>query len=340
MFGNAKGWVVSALIVVLTGGLIFYAGRPEPRSAPTGQLAVARKSAALPVDPKSVLPPAGSEGEAADALKAMAESARGLKMDQAFKQFESAKTNAQRRVLLPTVRPQLDELVAASKAGRLGGLLKADDAVGYGKKPYLASVKRVGLAAVEGGFALAYVDSKAAKDPKDSRTPDDQKRGVEYIEAAFQVGRMLYEDRLIFKEWRDGLDLMSRSTFMLATLAGQTDPDRKDRLEKFVATLDDVSKPAQSAWMTLVHPVSAEAPGDVFQIATSPDVDPMWRAEAILKLGRMKLMSGVRPGDQRDAIDVLAKIAAEPNLPPAVRVAVDKAVKLDADGHQQMDLEP
>jgi hypothetical protein len=47
----------------------------------------------------------------------------------------------------------------------------------------------------------------------------------------------------------------------------------------------------------------------------------MWQVEAIMKLGRMRFMRGVRAADQRDANLVVKELAAKDNLPPSVKAA-------------------
>jgi hypothetical protein len=61
-------------------------------------------------------------------------------------------------------------------------------------------------------------------------------------------------------------------------------------------------------------------PGDIFEIARSGR-EPMWRTEAILKLGRMRWMKGVKYGDQRGANQVLTELAGRTDLPPNVKAA-------------------
>ena len=56
MFGNLKGWILSIPLLLLTLGLIYVKGRAEPRSAPSGRLALALKPVKLNTDPKSLVP--------------------------------------------------------------------------------------------------------------------------------------------------------------------------------------------------------------------------------------------------------------------------------------------
>ena len=331
MFGNAKGWAISAVIVVLTAGLIFYASRAPQRSQPTGQLAVAMKSSDLGVDLRSIVPPGTKDEDAGDLLRDLADKVKDKR--KAFDKFEETKLTRDRRLLEPTVDQELKKLLDAAQCAKLSGLAKPDELVVYGDKPYLSALKRVANAAVLYGQTLVVPD---AKDPKFKPDPAKARK---YFEASFTLGRMLYEDRVIFKQWRDGVDIMNNAAFNLGALYGKADPELKAKCDALRDKLESTGKPAREAWADLSHTNRVTAPGDVFLVAEkSPD--PMWRSEALLKLGRIRWMQGAEAADQRDAKLVLEQTVAQPGLPPAVRVAADRALKLDASTFQETDREP
>jgi hypothetical protein len=331
MFGNAKGWVMSAVIFVLTGALIWYAGRPPLRSKPTGQFAVALQSSAVALDYASIVPPGTKEQDAAETLRDLADKVKDKRI--AFDDFLKTPAAKDRRTQAPKIDRELKLLLEAAKCAKLGGLAKPDELVVYGDKPYLTALKRAGEAANQYALAIAFPDAR------DTKFKPDPAKAKQYVEASFQLGRMLYEDRVIFKQWRDGLELMKFGAFYLAAVDNKKTPGLKEKCDAFSAKVTAAMTPAVTAWADISHTNQARFPGDVFLVAeTSPD--PMWRSEALLKLGRMRWMKGVQSADQRDAKLVLEQTVAQQGLPAAVRVAADRALKLDADSFQETDRDP
>ena len=61
-------------------------------------------------------------------------------------------------------------------------------------------------------------------------------------------------------------------------------------------------------------------PGDILDLALHSK-EPMWRTEALLKLGRMRWMMGVKYGDQKWSLRVLKQVAEEQSAPENVKAA-------------------
>ena len=75
--------------------------------------------------------------------------------------------------------------------------------------------------------------------------------------------------------------------------------------------------------------------GDVFDFALNSK-EPMWQTESILKLGRMRWMFNVTPGDQRGAERILKQMAVRADLPPGPKAAAVAARDLDLEGFHKI----
>lgn len=87
MFGNALGWVVSAVLGAFAGALIFYGGRIDPPTPPTkdSDITLGLHSAALPVSPADLVTPGKEDADASESYRAAADDFRSnqYKYDQA-----------------------------------------------------------------------------------------------------------------------------------------------------------------------------------------------------------------------------------------------------------------
>lgn len=337
MFGNLKGWLLSAVMLVVTAGLIVYAGRPDARSAPTGQLDIALNLAKLDVDPATVVPPGAKDQDAGDLYRALHDRVRAREISH-YDKFRDAPPARKREVARQLLEPDLDLLAEAGESVRMT-LMKPEEAVVYGNKPYLARLKRLGETAVDVGrlyMSPRTVAATATTNTAQKLPPTDPAKGRRYVEAAFRLGRFLYAERVTFREYDTGLHLMQLAAYTLSRDFVGLPAEERARYEAFRQALDAAARPQREAYQALAHPNVTAYPGDVFRVAADSK-DPMWRTEAALKLGRMRLSAGVRFGDQRDAGVVLDQMAAEPDLPANVKAAVERARKLDAVGNQDID---
>jgi hypothetical protein len=130
---------------------------------------------------------------------------------------------------------------------------------------------------------------------------------------------------VVFDEYRVGLDLMYNAAFTMAaqTMKGQPGAEQMAEFSKEAggyieqnfkhlwAAISQIESPGQMLpW-----------PGDIFDVARSPGIDPMWRTEAALKMGRMRWMKSVTPADQVGANRLLKQLADDPSAPLSVRSA-------------------
>jgi hypothetical protein len=341
MFGNLKGWIISLLLFAVTGFLMWSAGKKPPHTTAkqATKYAIAMQPAKIDFDYTTLFPPGTEERDAGDMVRELEDKARTAslqnkfaKLNTAMNETNPAKKDKARRDAVKPLEPLLDELVAASKCSKMTTLFKPNEIVVYDNKPLLKYLTILGKQSSIAG--RAYWTSGADNTEK--------LKGKEYIIAAFHLGRFMYEDRPIVKVYRNGLEIMRDAAFNF----GVVETDKKDQVDRLIDAINKKLDPAAGMYGDIANPNINTAPGEVFLIAEgkTPDggnVDPMWRTEAIMKLGRMRWLKGVDYADQLEANEVLAQIATESNLPPTVKVAVDRAQKLTAaDMSNLMDREP
>ena len=198
-----------------------------------------------------------------------------------------------------------DALRAATHVA-CGAIFSPEDVVHYGDDARVQTLARVGRAAVIAGLL---------------------RRDAALIDAAFSLGLRLAEERLTFREFAAGVELMSSAGAAMgdratAFLDAQRDAMR-DRWTPLFAALD-----------TRRHDLIARHNGDVFAIAASPTADRVFRVEAILKLGRMRFNIGAPPRavDQRRAHALLDELATSTRDDAALRRAVALARGLSVEG--------
>lgn len=318
MFGNAQGWITSAIILVLTGVLIFFGGRAEERSKPTGSLKAAMASAAVQPAPDTVIPKGTKDADAGEIYRRLASSVKDKSLTREYDNFVKL-TGPKKRQAIKTIEADMDLLIEAGECNRMtlfaGNL---SEVVNYAnRKPILEELNTAARTAISVAGLWATPDSS-----KSSKEPQNPEKARKLFEAVFHLGRFLAEERVIFEQYRIGVDLMDNGAGMLAKFGG-VDAARKDELDLFAQQIR-----LGARYETVVRVITGipeegklmASPGDIFELALNGQ-EPMWRVEAILKLGRMRYMRGVRYGDQRDANVVLAELAARTDLPPSVKAA-------------------
>lgn len=325
MFGNLQGWIASLVIAGLTVGLIYWKGTSEGISKPTGSLAVAMAPVAIAPDPNTVLPPGTKDADAGEIYRELA-AAVGAK-EQAYEDFRKA-AGPKKRAAAKPLEPDMELLVRAGECGRMDLFAKnPGEVVNYAnRKPVLPELQQAGAVGV--GVAALWLtpDSNSGSNTKKGKgkgkaEPVDPAKGRRLLEAVFHLGRFLAEERVSFDEYRIGVDLMGSAAHTLARF-GNVDASRKDALTRLAAA---ATVKEYEAVVRTITGIPGEgklmaAPGDVFDVALNGR-EPMWRTEAVLKLGRMRWMTGVKFGDQRGAGEVLKDLAGRADLPPNVKAA-------------------
>jgi len=311
VYGNVLGWVISAAIALAVGFFIYQSGMPAHITPPTGKLPEGLKSASLGTDPKKIVPAGTDDCDAGEAYRLVATDLKdnpGL-----LDAFLHAGTGPAKLSAAAEMDDDIERLVGASKCSRMMLFAKnPSEVVNYDNvKPLLPELANFGNAVINIGALYAQ------KDPAKARR---------YMESVFTLGRHLYEERVVFEEYRIGLDLMINASGMLAQFGtDKQDAARIAQLKAFEAEGARQSKEITPLWAAIsgigTGPDGRVAyAGDMFQIATSSP-EPMWRTEAMLKLGRMRYMSDASYGDQTGAHRTLKLYADRSDIPAPVKVA-------------------
>lgn len=319
MLGNLRGWVVSAAILLFTGWLIYSQGTAPSVSAPTRTLKVGMMSAALKTEPRSILPPGGGDADAGDAYREAAAWVKANKRK--LEVIEKGGLNpAAMSAAFAELEEGLDLLVKGAQAPKMNLFAKdPKEVVNYeNTKPLLDELNRLGKAA--GQVAASYYGKDG-----DGKDPAKAKR---YAEAAFHLGRNLYEERQAFAEYQVGHDVMTNAAGIMAKRTHKDSP----KAAELAALSGETLKHVEVLW-TAISGIPNDGktipfPGDVIDIAqNSPE--PMWQTEALLKLGRMRWMKGVKYGDQRGAERILKAMADRPDVKANVKAAAKAGRDLD-----------
>lgn len=170
---------------------------------------------------------------------------------------------------------------------------------------------------LEGLGLLGEVTMKQAGILARSPAPADRRRALELYEAALALGVQLYRERLIHRELEWGYRLIGQSLGGLAALARlEGDAGRAAELaevhQAFLAYVNGAIAPVWEKIGAIDSPrrnddLADIHAGDVAAVAQSGKADPMWRTEAILRLGRYRVESTdpQRRGGARKVLDSL-----------------------------------
>lgn len=311
MYGNVLGWVISAAIALAVGFFIYQSGVPAHITPPTGKLPEGLQSASLNTDPRTIVPAGTDDCDAGEAYRQVATDIK--EHERLLDAFLHAASGPEKLRAADAMDEDVQRLVGASKCSRMTLFAKnPSEVVNYDNvKPLLPELANFGNAVINIGALYAQTDSRKAR---------------QYIEAVFTLGRHLYEERIIFEEYRTGLDLMINASGMLAQYGTEKgDTARLAQLKTFEAEGAKQSKAITPLWAAIsgigTGPDGRLAyAGDMFQIADkSPE--PLWRTEAMLKLGRIRFMSDASYGDQTGAHRLLKLYADRSDVPAPVKVA-------------------
>ena len=136
----------------------------------------------------------------------------------------------------------------------------------------------------------------------------------------------LYQERLTYGELRAGIDLMSSGAAGLAVVAADTNDqplaEQAAAFDKAKRAEFDAVKKTWSAFNPADEEKMKLYTGDFFQLAADPAVDPVWRTEAVRRLGRLKLNAAKRSDNLRATV-VLRTMAADSSLSPPLHQAAE-----------------
>ena len=315
MWGNRLGWMISAGIVVLTIGIyamvLMGAGISPPTAMTTK--AGAMDPLTLPGIPRAAVPTGSG-----DATSYYQDAIAAYKADpDAYKSFDKNGKMADAKKL-----SAIDAILKASTAASTGKIFAPNPsaAVIHGGKRYEA-VKPI---EVPGRCVLRIANMYMGQ-----KKPDEARK---YYEAAFNLGYAMYTERLTYPEFEIGAEFMRVSALQL----GKMDKDKAEQMQLFYDdTQTYLTGLKDNGFPTLFNPANRRAvdehSGDVFNLAQHSN-ERMWKIEAILMLGHYKYFA-THAGDQRGATKVLAQMAADDTLDPAVKAAVKASQDLTLADH-------
>jgi len=339
MWGNLTGWIIGAGMAALLfflGNTIVGLGRPSDpvpiarlvNGKPAGKPMSPAESLvrlALPVAPTSIVQPTVDGDAGAKLREAIAALNEGDVLRQYDRFVNSTRRQPSEYDRLPT-RP-IELLV---EAGRMRGMRFLDAApeksINYDTESR-TELRQVDLIA-KAALALGYW--KAFK-PQGADKMQDAGGARRVFESVFLLGAKLFDERVVYDEMNVGLELLASATGGLMKLAKEEgNSELLGRLETFDAErakyVVNHIIPIWRVISSVADNVVALHAGNVFQLAEKSE-DPMWRVEAILKIGRFRFSAG-RAGDQGHADRMLRKLSREAEDDARVRTAVAAAKAL------------
>jgi hypothetical protein len=315
MFGNFLGWMISACIVVVTGGfllMISKAGEVSPPTAFSGPKVLAPLP---PLNGMNAVLPLTEDADAADAYaKAISSYERNRR---AYERFEDG--NKSDAATLAPLREGLDALRSATRMQKCTLFTKnPEKLIGYDTtKTDLVALRGVGLAAFRLGFLTR---------------DDDPKEALAWLEAAFGCGVKLFNERVNYDECFVGLELMGNSVAYIAKTCDKLgDKPRADAAREFdqarLVYYTDNLEPNAKVLNVIDPRLLGQYVGDYFVVAEESQ-ERMWRVGAIKTLGivRVAQMTDKRIGDKLAATRAAQKYAQDPD--PVIASAGKKAAEL------------
>jgi hypothetical protein len=312
MWGNTKGWIISAILVIAfttTVCALQMTGTTPSGMTPAFAARVASlEPIRLPTSPDSMVR-MSDDCNAADAYR------------EAIRQYEANPS------LYETFRTDRSDQYAACEQLVLGTHCR--DMTLWTKNPEalvnwdrekepLVALQKVGhVTALRALAALKSNDLSAA---------------TAYGEAAFALGAKLAGERIVYDEFEAGLGLMGEAAPVLRDIAkARHDSQREGQIDAFDKARQGFMRPDGPIYdlhvitANIDGNVSGARAGDVFYLAQhSPE--RLWRVEACFQLARIHRNVGDngRASDQRYAQMLLRRIA-DTDTDPIVKLAATKA---------------
>ena len=323
MFGNVKGWILSALIVALVAILFVSTGvlRVPPVSQPSGRIDFSERIA-LPIDPQPFLPTPTQSRNAGEIYRlAINEYENNEKLyapGEAYSKSPAAMVDA---------NPKGIQFIVDAADCKDFDLFasRPDEVVHYNPTwPSLTALERMGMHAL-----VAGVKYRERKDPETSE---------KYIKAVLLLGYRLYTERVVWQEMNAGMNLMINASAQLSKVyLEKKETAKATACGEFQRQLDAYKRdkivgPIVSALNSITTRTVGERGGDFFYLAReSPE--RVWRVEALLALGRMKYNTSNR-GDQVAAKREVKRYLNDPD--PAVRAAAKLADELTIERYRML----
>jgi hypothetical protein len=331
MWGNLTGWIASLAVAAVLGGLLFYVAAPPSPTEPTNskKLAVATKEIVLPISPDVVVTPGTKSCDA------------GEKYRKAIKDYQLTSDTYERFNKGGQMKIKEKDLSAigdilAARDCKECNLFRTDPTklVNYeNTEPPVEALQDAGNIACT--FGKLYTNEKY--NPK-----LDPAKAFKLWEAAFVLGRHLYEERVAWSELVAGHGLMQTAGIDLheyyLTYAKPPDKAKAAKIQEFLDAEGSYALKLTEAFQivgTIDENYGGKYAGDIFQIARSATADPMFRVEAIKHIGHYRFNAQTM-GDQMGARKVLRKLVDDANLPANVKAAANAAHDLTIEKHRMV----
>jgi hypothetical protein len=317
MWGNRLGWILAAVITAVLCATIALLIQLEQPTPPTSLTADPANLAVidLPIPPEAAWPALTStDHDAGDLYRQVIQL---WSDDQQFAcdryvQSPTGQPPEPIRFLLQTRHFRAMRLFADNP----GAVVNYDNS-----HPDLDALASAGEAACTIGLSLG----------KRHRHDD----AMPYLEAAFNLGRNLYNERIVYAEFQRGMELMGTALAAtrsieppgsaLSNQLGRFDAERQIYEQN---QIDPIWQAINSADPGII----AANAGDVFVLAARSQ-EPMWRVEATLKIGRFRFDVN-RYGDEATANRRIAQLLTDPS--PAVAAAAAAARDLTIEKYRQI----
>ena len=320
MWGNALGWSISAVWVLLVSsglGYLNYAAQSVSSRTEFSADANNADQIELPVPPQTVL--AGMTGS----------TGAGPIYRRAIEQYRENSYAYDQFARIGRI-DQIEKLPAFKTLAEATSSASADifashpaDIVNYEneKQPLTALVSLANGAC----HAALLIDKQQPAE------------ALKLYEAVFALGQKLYQERLCYAELDAGLTMMAQGSTMIGKNAEATgDKARAERAKQFDQSrklyVNQRIFPALRVIGSADQATLERHAGDVFYFARHAG-DRMWRVEAILKLGRYRYNAG-RIGDQRSTGKAIRELLNDPD--PVIKTAAAAARDLTAEQYRML----
>jgi hypothetical protein len=322
MWGNSLGWTISAILVLLVGGWVYLIERGSSLTPATGFSANEANFQALrlPELPQSILPQSG-----ADAGPMYRSAMEMYFQDRAtYSNFAALGT-----LDSPLARklPAMEPLIEASNYAAMTLFTdKPSEIINYSlNKPSLEALETLGKVCVD---RLALLHQRAG----------NQEEAIKYYRAGFMLGLHLCQERVCYAEFALGLQLLGKTSPMLAKLSDETgNPVAAAAYRDFDAKRIAFAQSLEPT-LRILQAVDAKTvgthTGDLFELARRSK-ERMWRVEALLALGRVRYFAGAggTAANQRAAMALLREVAEE-DEDYVVRTSAGAARNLTLEEHR------
>jgi hypothetical protein len=316
MWGNLQGWLISVVLAGVILSPVAFLVKMSQAPAPAGPALDAANllPMKLPAEPDEVWTLFTEDSDAGKLYKQTI-AAWNDAAEAACAQFIASPTDQ--------IPSPLQFLIDARHARRMT-LFAADlpAVINYDSDhPDLEKLFAAGEWAYRAGLSLGQHGKQAQAEP--------------LLEAAFALGRQLYQERIVFDECEKGMELMADAAAAECAVIPRGS-ELFDRLTDFQKALDDYQQqrtaPIWQAISSVDQQTIEQTAGDVLAFAEQSQ-ERMWRVEATLKLGRYRF-DAARLGDQIAAKRALRGLSRDAD--PAIAAAGQTGLNLTVETYRMI----